>query len=83
MVCAANCGAGPSAQFVAAMRDDRWSLALVAGDLRRDRFRRFLSLQEVDERAGEIEGLCRLVDDTDPVPVEVLTPREALTRLAG
>jgi putative PIN family toxin of toxin-antitoxin system len=119
-------GSGPSAQLVTAMRDDRLSVvacpALVAeltGVLRRDRFRRYLSLEEVDEYSGEIEGLCRMVDDPDPVPavlrdpdddylvalasesgadaivsgdldlheatglpVDVLTPPEALTRLA-
>lgn len=118
-------GAGPSAQLVTAMREDRLSVvacpALVAelgGVLRRDRFRRYLSLDEVDEYASEIEGLCRMVDDPDPVPavlrdsdddylvalasesgaeaivsgdldlheatglpVEILTPRETLTRL--
>ena len=95
-------------------------MAELGGVLRRDRFRRYLSLDEVDEYAGEIEGLCRMVDDPDPVPmvlrdpdddylvalasesgaeaivsgdldlheatglpVDILTPREALTRLAG
>lgn len=126
-VSAALSGAGPSALLVAAIRDDRLSAIACAGllaelgdVLRRDRFRRFLSLEEVDEYIGEIEGLCRLIDDPDPVPkllrdpdddylvalasdsgaeaivsgdldlreatglpVEVLTPREALTRLAG
>jgi putative PIN family toxin of toxin-antitoxin system len=120
-------GAGPSAQLVTAMRDDRLSVvacpALVtelASVLRRDRFRRYLSLEEVDEYAGEIEALCRMVDDPDPVPavlrdpdddylvalasesgaeaivsgdldlheatglsVDILSPWEALTRLAG
>jgi uncharacterized protein len=118
-------GDGPSAQLVTAMRGDRVSvvacpalLAELGGVLRRDRFRRYLSLDEVDEYATEIESLCRMVDDPDPVPallrdpdddyllalaseagadaivsgdldlheavglpVEILTPREALTRL--
>lgn len=89
------------------------------GVLRRDRFRRYLSLEEVEEYVREIEGLCRMVDDPGPVPevlrdadddylvalasesgaeaivsgdldlreamglpVEILTPREALSRLA-
>ena len=93
-------------------------MAELGGVLRRDRFRRYLSLDEVDEYASEIEGLCRMVDDPDPVPavlrdsdddylvalasesgaeaivsgdldlheatglpVEILTPRETLTRL--
>lgn len=120
-------GAGPSAQLVTAMRDDRLSVvacpalvAELAGVLRRDRFRRYLSLEEVDEYTGEVKGLCRMVEDPDPVPavlrdpdddyllalasesdaeaivsgdldlheatglpVDILTPREALTRLAG
>ena len=57
------------------MRDDRLSViacpalvAELASVLRRDRFRRYLSLEEVDEYAGEIEGLCRMVDNPDPVP---------------
>ncbi|MGI8776781.1 MAG: putative toxin-antitoxin system toxin component, PIN family [Acidimicrobiales bacterium] len=59
-------GAGPSAQLVAAMRTDRLfavacpGLLAELGDvLRRDRFRRFLSLDEVDDYVGEIETLCR------------------------
>ncbi len=120
-------GAGPSAQLVAAIRDRR--LTAVACDkllvelgsvLRRDRFRRYISLEEVDDYLVEIEMLCRMVGDPDAVPqvlrdadddylvalasesgadaivsgdldlreatglpVEVLTPRDALTRLTG
>ena len=118
-------GAGPSAQLVAAVRDGRLTaiacatlLTELGGVLRRDRFRRYLSLDEVDAYLSEIEVMCRMVDDPDPVPailrdpdddylvalasesgadtivsgdldlceamglpVEVLTPREALTRL--
>ncbi|MGH9155049.1 MAG: hypothetical protein ACRD1K_04195 [Acidimicrobiales bacterium] len=36
--------------------------------LRRDRFRRYLSFDEVDAYLLEIEVLCRMVDDPDPVP---------------
>jgi len=125
-VSAALSGAGPSAQLVAAMRDDRLSvvagpglLSELGGVLRRDRFRRYLSLREVDEYLAELDALCRMVDDPDPVPkvlrdptddylvalasesgveaivsgdldlreasgltVEVITPRQALLRLA-
>ena len=124
-VSAALSGAGPSAQLVTAMRDTRLSVVACRGlltelgdVLRRDRFRRYLSLEEVDEYVVEIEGLCRMVNDPDRVPevlrdadddylvalasesgadaivsgdldlreatglpVEVITPREALTRL--
>ncbi len=111
------------------MRRDRLSLvacpvllAELAGVLRRNRFRRYFSLDGVDDYVSEIEGLCRMVDDPgfdsvpavlrDPdddylvalasepgakaivsgdldlreatgLPVEILTPREALTRLVG
>ncbi len=126
-VSAALSGAGPSAQLLTAMRDDRLSVVACRGlltelghVLRRDRFRRYLSLDEVDQYLVEIEGLCRMVNDPDPVPevlrdadddylvalasesgaqaivsgdldlreatdlpVEVLTPREALNRLTG
>ncbi len=120
-------GAGPSAQLVAAIRDRRLTavacdklLVELGGVLRRDRFRRYISLEEVDDYLVEIEMLCRMVGDPDPVPqvlrdadddylvalasgsgadaivsgdldlreatglpVEVLTPRAALTRLTG
>ena len=119
-------GAGPSAALVAAMRDGRLSavassrlLIELRDVLRRDRFRPYLSHEEVDEYVVELEGLCRIVDDPravpkvvrDPdddylvalaseaatsaivsgdldlreavgLPVEVLTPREALVRLS-
>ena len=119
-------GAGPSAALVTGVRDGR--LSAVASSrllielrevLRRDRFRPYLSLEEVDEYVAEVAALCRLVDDPgavpkvvrDPdddylvalaseaatsaivsgdldlreavgLPVEVLTPREALVRLS-
>lgn len=67
LVSAVLSGAGPSAELVAAMRDDRLSvvacpalLAELAGVLRRSRFRRYLSLEEVDESVGGIEGLYRM-----------------------
>lgn len=76
-------GGGPSAQLVTAMRDDRLSvvacpalLAELGGVLRRDRFRRYLSLDEVDEYAREIESLCRMVDDPDPVPALLRDPED-------
>lgn len=53
-------GGGPSAELVTAMRDDRLSvvacpalLAELGGVLRRDRFRRYLSLDEVGEYASQ------------------------------
>ncbi|MEO6121063.1 MAG: putative toxin-antitoxin system toxin component, PIN family [Acidimicrobiales bacterium] len=125
LVSATLSGAGPSAQLVVAVRDGRLTvvacgtlLVELGRVLRRDRFRRYLSLDEVDSYLREIEVMCRMVDDPDPVPailrdpdddylvalasesgvdaiisgdldlreakglpVEVLTPREALTRL--
>ncbi len=119
-------GAGPSAALVAAVRDGRLSavassrlLIEVHEVLRRDRFRQYLSREEADEYVVELERLCRIVDDPDPVPevvrdpdddylvalasqaatsaivsgdldlreavglpVEVLTPRQALVRLS-
>ena len=74
-------GAGPSAQLVAAMRADRLfavacpGLLAELGDvLRRDRFRRFLSLEEVDDCVGEIEALCRMLEDPEPVPQVLRDP---------
>lgn len=108
------------------MRDDRVSVVACAGllselgnVLRRNRFRRYLSLDEVEEYLAELDALCRMVDDPDPVlevlrdptddylvalasesgaeaivsgdldlreavglTVEVLTPRQAMRRLA-
>lgn len=95
-------------------------LAELGGVLRRAKFRRYISLAEVDEYLSELEGLCRMVDDPDPVPavvrdpdddflvalasesgaeavvsgdldlheatglpIEILTPREAISRLGG
>ncbi len=119
-------GAGPSAELVAATRHGRLSavassrlLIELRGVLRRDRFRPYLSVEEVEEYVAEIQGLCRIVEDPHPVPqvlrdpdddylvalasdagadaivsgdldlreatglpVRVLTPREALARLA-
>lgn len=60
------------------MRDGQ--LAVVACDdllrelgdvLRRQRFRRYLSLEEVNEYVSEIGALCRMVEDPHPIP-EVL-----------
>lgn len=74
-------GAGPSAQLVAAMRADRLSavacpglLAELGDVLRRDRFRRFLSLEEVDDYVGEIETLCGMLEDPEPVPKVLRDP---------
>ena len=119
-------GAGPSAALVAAARDGRLSavasrrlLIELREVLRRDRFRPYLSHEEVEEYVAEVEGLCRIVHDprrvpevlrdpnddyvvalasesgaeaivsgdldlreADGLPVEVLTPREALVRLS-
>jgi putative PIN family toxin of toxin-antitoxin system len=125
LVSAALSGTGGSAQLIEALRGGRLTalasdkLITELGDvLRRDRFRRYLSLDEVEEYVTEIGGLCRPADDLDEVPevvrdpdddylvalavgsgadaivsgdldlreatglpVEVLTPREALSRL--
>ena len=69
-VSAALNGRGPSAELVAALRDGRLSavaspglLAELRGVLRRDRFRRFLSLEEVDEHVDETARLCEVADD--------------------
>lgn len=71
-------GGGPFAALVAAMRGGRLSavasnrLLIELGDvLRRDRFRPYLSLEEVDEYVAELEDLCRIADDPYPAP-EVL-----------
>ena len=75
LVSAVLSGAGPSAQLVTALRDGRLSVVaspnLIAelGDvLRRERFRRFLSVEEAEEYAAEIEGMCRIVADPPSVP---------------
>jgi putative PIN family toxin of toxin-antitoxin system len=125
LVSATLSGAGPSAQLIEAVRHGRLTavasekLITELGDvLRRGRFRRYLSLDEVDEYVNEIRGLCRPAVDPDEVPevvrdpgddylvalavgsgadaivsgdldlreatglpVEVLTPREAVSRL--
>ena len=59
-------GDGPSAQLVRAMREDRLTVIVCPGllaelgeVLRRPRFRRYLSLDEVDEYASEIEVCVR------------------------
>ncbi|MDP9388615.1 MAG: ribbon-helix-helix protein, CopG family [Actinomycetota bacterium] len=56
---------GPSAQLIEALRGSRLAalssrkLLTELGDvLRRDRFRRYLSLDEVEEYVAEIKGLC-------------------------
>ncbi len=74
-------GAGPSAQLVVAVRERRLTavacgmlLVELGGVLRRDRFRRYLSLDEVDAYLFEIEVLCRMVDDPDPVPQMLRDP---------
>jgi len=63
-------GASPSAHLVAAMRAGRLSVVACPGPLaelgdvlRRERFRRFLSVEEAEQYAAEIEGMCRMVDE--------------------
>jgi predicted nucleic acid-binding protein len=36
--------------------------------LRRERFRRFLSLDEAEQYAAEVEGMCRMVEGPGAVP---------------
>lgn len=80
-VSAALSGAGPSAQLVAAVRDGRLVAVVspkllieLAGVLRRDRFRRYLSLDEVEEYVREVERLCRIAADPEVVPAVLRDP---------
>jgi putative PIN family toxin of toxin-antitoxin system len=91
LVSAALSGAGPSAHLVAAMRDGRLSvvacpslLAELGDVLQRERFRQFLSLEEAEEYAAEIEGMCRVVEDPQAVPQVLRDPDDDyLVALAG
>lgn len=49
-------------------------LAEFAGVLRGNRFRHYLPLEEVDEYVGEVEELCRMIADPEPVPAVLRGP---------
>ncbi|MDP9403412.1 MAG: putative toxin-antitoxin system toxin component, PIN family [Actinomycetota bacterium] len=81
LVSATLSGTGASAQLIEALRGGRPTafasdkLIPELGDvLRRGRFRRYLSLDEVEEYVTEIGGLCRPADDPDEVPEVVRDP---------
>ncbi|MDP9418591.1 MAG: putative toxin-antitoxin system toxin component, PIN family [Actinomycetota bacterium] len=81
LVSATLSGTGASARLIEALRGGRLiafaSDKLIAelGDvLRRDRFRRYLSLDEVEEYVTQIGGLCRPADDPDEVPAFLRDP---------
>jgi len=72
-VSAALSSKGPSATLVRALRDGSLEvvvspqlLAELDDVLRRPRFRRFVTLEEVDELLQELAALCRL--EPDPAP---------------
>lgn len=71
-------GSGPSARLVRAVRDGRLDAVVSPGlltelreVLRRDRFRDYLSMDEVEEYVDEIGRLCRVVGDPDVAPGRV------------
>jgi putative PIN family toxin of toxin-antitoxin system len=72
---------GPPAALVRAARDGVLDvvvsihlLAEIRDVLRRPRFRRFLSLTEVDELIDEIGGFCRVEADPEPGPPVLRDP---------
>ncbi len=72
-VSAALSANGPSATLIRAAREGRLDivaspmlLAEVRDVLQRDRFRRFLSLAEVDELLEELGRICRVEEDPAP-----------------
>ena len=72
-VSAALSSKGPSAALVRALRDGSLEvvvspqlLAELDDVLRRPRFRRFLTLDEVDELLRDLATLCRLEPDPEP-----------------
>lgn len=78
LVSAVLSGSGTSARLVRAVRDGRLDAVVSPGLLtelrellRRERFRDYLSMDEVDEYVDEIRRLCQVVSDPDATPGRV------------